>query len=129
MEELKIPYKVKIFLNIPYTVDGSQEYEKNLYLVYIPSGNIAREDSEYNPANKKNYDLLNSMRGIYRIKTLTEFNVFVNELVPKLNKIQKEKLQKDYEFFLRKPLKESSQSTSNALNNIFPSYKGSYQII
>jgi hypothetical protein len=120
LEELKIPYKVKIFLNIPYTDDGKLVYEPNLYLVYIPSGNIAREDSEHNPANNKNYDLLNSMRGIYGIKTLTEFNVFVNKLVPKLNEIQKEKLQKDYEFFLGNLLKESSQPILSASKKIFP---------
>jgi hypothetical protein len=42
LKELRIPYEVKIFLDIPYMFDGEFEprYEEREYLVYNPSANL-----------------------------------------------------------------------------------------
>ena len=102
LEELQIPYEVKIFLDIPYIFDGEStpRYEERLYLEYTPSANLASRAPPYNPANKKNYNKLNDMRSWRKIKTLTQFNEYTKDLSP----ANKEKLKKDYEEFIKKPL-------------------------
>jgi len=101
-EELKIPYTVKIFLNIPYIVDGKYLYESILYLVYIPSGNIALSN---NQVNQKNYETLNDMRK-RGIKSVREFEIYTKIKHPKLSSKNREKLRKDYEFFTNKVLEK-----------------------
>jgi hypothetical protein len=102
LKELKIPYEVKIFLDIPYIFDGESKprYEDNLYLVYTPSANLASTAPPYNPANNKNYNKLNTMRSLYRIRNTTEFNKYTKDLSPE----NKEKLKRHYEEFIKKPL-------------------------
>ncbi len=102
LEELRIPYEVKIFLDIPYIFDGEStpRYEERLYLEYTPSANLASTAPPYNPANNKNYNRLNKMRSWHKIKTLTEFNKYTTELSPE----NKEKLKRNYEQFIEKTL-------------------------
>jgi hypothetical protein len=103
LEELQIPYEVKIFLDIPYIFDGESDprYEEYLYLEYKPSANLASRAPPYNPANNKNYTTLNRMRNINRIRTLAEFNDYTKDLSPE----NKEKLKRHYEEFINNPLK------------------------
>jgi hypothetical protein len=126
-EELKIPYTVKIFLNIPYIVDGKYLYESILYLVYIPSGNIALSN---NQVNQKNYEILNDMRE-RGIKSVREFEIYTKIKHPKLSSKNREKLRKDYEFFTNKVLekkdlfnffkKESNEEIKKKIFNPFNS--------
>ena len=106
LEELRIPYEVKIFLDIPYIFDdeSTPRYEERLYLVYTPSANLASTAPPYNPANNKNYNRLNKMRGWHKIRTLNEFNKHTTDLSPE----NKEKLKRNYEQFIEKPLKTNT---------------------
>jgi len=106
LEELKIPYEVKIFLDIPYIFDdeSTPRYEERLYLVYTPSANLASTAPPYNPANNKNYNTLNKMRGLHKIRTLNAFNKHTTDLSPE----NKEKLKRNYEQFIKNPLKTNT---------------------
>jgi len=99
LEGLKIPYEVKILLNIPYLLDGKAKFEENLYLVYTPSANLASAAPPYNPENEINYNTLERMK-LSHINTLREFNNFTKQYSPQ----NKEKLRKNYKNYIGQPL-------------------------
>lgn len=95
LEKKKIPYEVKIFLNIPYSVDDEQykiDYDKNLYIEYTPSANLASAAPPYNPENNINYNLMNIMN-INDVRTLEE----LKEYTKGLSSNKKEKIRGHYE--------------------------------
>lgn len=78
LKELKIPYEVKIFLDIPYSNDGENKprYEPHLYLVYTPEEQLAKTAPPYNPANLKKYYLTLNKMSVNKIKTEEQLRQF-----------------------------------------------------
>ena len=80
LKELKIPYEVEIYLDIPYSYDGEimPRYEAHLYLKYTPEKELANTalPPRYNPANLKKYYLTLNKMSVNKIKTEEQLRQF-----------------------------------------------------